>query len=175
MSQTQLKNSSFHEILEGIMAEEDSLDSTPVTSLVAEIDQPFEILKYDFKFKVPNIISTRQSPYLNKFTETRHNSPYKSDFARPVKAKEPIVLEPEYNVSELSAVGLLALNILFDKPNINTLKKIQLSTLKKAFRKKARNSHPDLNPQAEAIKFAQLKESYDLLCKELKILRPSPK
>lgn len=156
------------------MAEEDSLEPTPITSLVTEIDQPFDILKYDFKFKVPNIINTKQSPYLNKFTETRHNSPYKSDFVHPAaKAKEPIVLEAEYNVSELSAVGLLALNILLDKPSINTLKKVQLSTLKKAFRTKARNSHPDLNPQAEAIKFAQFKESYDLLCKELKKLRPS--
>ncbi|MEQ1666022.1 MAG: DnaJ domain-containing protein, partial [Bdellovibrionales bacterium] len=166
---------SFHEILEGIMAEEDSLAPTPITSLVTEIDQPFDILKYDFKFKVPNIINTKQSPYLNKFTETRHKSPYTSDFVHPAKAKEPIVLEAEYNVSELSAVGLLALNILLDKLSINTLKKVQLSTLKKAFRTKARNSHPDLNPQAEAIKFAQLKESYDLLCKELKKLRPSSK
>lgn len=92
---------------------------------------------------------------------------------KAVSREKSTMQEPIYIVNDLSVVAQLALSRLLNHAegctDCTTVKPltIRLSEVKRAYRRLARDLHPDLNPQADTRLFAEAKELVDLLIKEL--------
>jgi len=85
--------------------------------------------------------------------------------SEPTQRPKVKATEPEYKTEFLSAAGQLALQIL----GLDGEPLLRPSHIKKAYRRKARSSHPDLNPtRGNERQFQEIKEAHDILMGEIK-------
>ncbi|MCB0350884.1 MAG: hypothetical protein KDD38_06860 [Bdellovibrionales bacterium] len=163
MSKSQSHNHSFQSILEEKLALLEEHDNFSTNSVIkSDVSFDFSYEKIDFVTFTPS-----KASIINQATPSYFN---KKNKKRPTQtAKKPIQNEPIFSIEELSFSAQLATQHLGVALSPDG-RHIKISAVKRAFRQKARECHPDLNPDLGGQKFNEYRLLSEIILNELKSL-----
>lgn len=165
MPEVKNDNRSFHKILDEKLSELSAEIKSSTDSVINS--SPTPIFSYEntvFRLSIPIHTTPKAAHLPSYFKKILKKSDEKT--AIPLE-KTQTKAEAAFAIDKLSTcaqLGLLALDAEIEPDG----RHIKASAIKRAFRKKAREHHPDLNPIESGRKFNEYRELSKLILEELK-------
>lgn len=175
MSTRPTENSSFQKILEekisSLARENEPSTNSVIGSPLWPLDKEIWVETVHFSSHKPSQREFKSTPYRGlKRSSTQTVPPPK--ILEPTNSSAPSrahnVTERSFPVHQLSTAAQLALFVL-GLPS-DSQSQIKISGVKRAFRRLARECHPDLHPEQPKKSFHDIKDAASLLLNELKSL-----